>query len=97
VVIAPGASRVVRETVFKQKTIDAAHAVSTAQRRMLTRHILPNTFPRLRDCQDLARERHHHLGTLEFFGRSSCSLRMVSHSTKYEPANGSMMSATPVS
>jgi peptide/nickel transport system permease protein len=46
-VIAPGASRVVRGTVLsiKQNTyIDAAHAVGVAHWRILWRHILPNVF-----------------------------------------------------
>jgi peptide/nickel transport system permease protein len=46
-VIAPGASRVVRGTVLavKQQTfIDAAHASGASARRIVLRHVLPNVF-----------------------------------------------------
>ena len=46
-VIAPGASRVVRGTVLSVKHntyIDAARAAGASSRRILLRHILPNVF-----------------------------------------------------
>jgi peptide/nickel transport system permease protein len=46
-VIAPGASRVVRGTVLavKQETfVDAAHALGASPGRVVARHVLPNVF-----------------------------------------------------